>query len=299
MKQRKIFKLSFFIIGLFSWISLSHAFAQTNPQQNIETIKTVISADGTAINYYEYEHEDPTLVFVHGWSCEASYWKEQIEYFKKNYQMIMLDLAGHGQSESKRKNYTMAAFAQDVKAVVDNTQTDKVILIGHSMGALVTAHAALLMPEKVIGLIAVDDLQNVEYPLSKEQFDAMVSPFKENFKQGVRSFVTEMLRPDNLPINEWIISDMSSADPEIAISTINSSLEGYLNGTTAKLFHELSIPVVAVNTNQWPTNVEANKRHIKDFELIELDELDHFLMLKAPERFNPALEKAIKLILKQ
>jgi pimeloyl-ACP methyl ester carboxylesterase len=56
---------------------------------------------------------------------------------------------------------------------------------------------------------------------------------------------------------------------------------------------------VAVNADLWPTDVEANRRHIRDFELIELDGLDHFLMLKAPERFNPALEQAVKMILKK
>ena len=60
-----------------------------------------------------------------------------------------------------------------MKAVVESIQADKVILIGHSMGAFVSAEAALLMPDKVIGLVAVDDFQNVEYPLTKEEFDEM------------------------------------------------------------------------------------------------------------------------------
>lgn len=71
----------------------------------------------------------------------------------------------------------------------------------------------------------------------------------------------------------------------------------YLRGDVAKLFDELYIPVMAVNADLWPTDIEANKRHIKDFELIELDGLGHFLMLKSPERFNPALEQAVKTIL--
>ncbi len=280
-------------------LGLSPVLAQAGPHQNVETIKIAASVDGIEINYYEYGQKGPILVFVHGWSCDASYWREQVEYFKEKYHVVLIDLAGHGRSGSKRENYTMEAFGQDVKAVVESIGTEKVVLIGHSMGVLVIAEAARLMSEKTIGLVAVDDLQNVEYPLGEEQFKEMTTPFKEDFKQGVRGFVVDMLRSDNSPVNEWVVSDMSLADPKVAVSAMNGSLGGYLTGDVAKLFDELDVPVVAVNTDLWPTDVEANRRHIKDFELIELDGLDHFLMLKAPERFNPALEQAVKMILKK
>jgi len=299
MEQRRIFRLSLFIMLLMGGLGLSPVLAQAGLHQNVETVKIATSAEGTAINYYEHGQEGPVLVFVHGWSCDASYWKEQVEYFKEKYRMVLIDLAGHGRSGSERENYTMEAFGQDVKAVVENIGAEKVVLIGHSMGALVIAEAARLMPEKAIGLVAVDDLQNVEYLLGEEQFKEMTTPFKEDFKKGVRGFVIGMLRSDNSLVNEWVISDMSLADPRVALSAITGSLGGYLTGDVAKLFDELDLPVVAVNADLWPTDVEANRRHIKDFELIELDGLDHFLMLKAPERFNPALEQAVKMILKK
>jgi len=300
MRQNKIIKLAFLVTvilkaGIIFLSVIEHSYAQ----QSFETGKVAVSNDNVELNYYEYGQNEPVLVFIHGWSCDATYWREQVNYFKEKYRLVLLDLAGHGRSGSERENYTTEAFAQDVKAVVESVEAGKVILIGHSMGALVSAEAALLMPEKVIGLIAVDDLQNVEYPLSKEQFVEMTTPFTEDFKQGVRNFVEGMLRSDNSSVNEWVISDMSLADPRVAISAMNGSLVGYLTGHVAKLFDELDIPVVAVNADLWPTDIEANKRHIKDFELIELDGLDHFLMLKSPERFNPALEKAISIILNQ
>lgn len=300
MKTNKIFNATLAIMFLLCGLGFSSVFAQNDAQQNVfDAAKTATSADGTTINYYEHGHEELVLVFVHGWSCDASYWREQVGYFKEKYHMVLIDLAGHGRSDNSRENYTMEAFGQDVKTVVESIGAERVILIGHSMGALVIAEAARLMPEKVIGLIAVDDLQNVEYPLGEEQFEEMTAPFKEDFVQGVRGFVSGMLRPDNSPVNEWVVADMSLADPRVAISAINGSLSGYLTGDAARLFDALDVPIVAVNADLWPTDVEANRQHIKDFELIELDGLDHFLMLKAPERFNPALEHAVKMILKK
>lgn len=297
MKQHRIHSILLSIIILLGGFGLLPVLAKEGSDLKAQTVKIATSADGTAINYYEHGKEGAVLVFIHGWSCDASYWREQVDYFKGKYHMVLIDLPGHGRSGSERKNYTMEAFGQDVLAVVKSIGAEKVVLIGHSMGALVIAHAARLMPEKVIGLVAVDDLQNVEYPLGEEQFKEMTKPLKENFKQGVRGFVTSMLRSDKSKVNEWVIDDMSSADPRIALNAMNGSLSGYMTGDVSKLFDELDVRVVAVNSDLWPTDVEANRRHIKDFKLIVLAGLDHFMMLKAPERFNPALEQAVKLIL--
>lgn len=298
MRQKSALRICAILFLIFG-IGVLAFFTGSAAHASGDVVGSATSADGTVIDYYEYGHEGPVLVFVHGWSCDASYWREQVEYFKRRYHLVLIDLAGHGRSGSEREQYTMEAFGQDVKAVVESIGAEKVVLIGHSMGALVIAEAASVMPEKVIGLVAVDDLQNVEYPLGEEQFTEMTAPFKEDFKQALRVFVTGMLRPDDSPVNEWVISDMSLADPEVARSAMNSSLGGYLSGDVATLFDGLDVPVVAVNADLWPTDVEANRRHIRDFELIELDGLDHFLMLKAPERFNPALEHAVGMILKR
>lgn len=288
-----------FITVFLGGTGLAPVFAQDSTEQIAGAVGTAVSADGTVVSYQEYGQEGPVLVFVHGWSCDAGYWREQIGYFKDTYRMVLIDLAGHGRSGSGREHYTREAFGHDVKAVVERIDADKVVLIGHSMGALVIAEAARLMPERVIGLVAVDDLQNVEYPLGKEQFEGMTAPLKENFKQGVRDFVTDMLAADDPQVNEWVIADMSSADPKTALSAMNEILGGYLTGDVARLFDGLDFPVAAVNADLWPTDVEANRRHIRDFELIELKGLDHFLMLKAPERFNPALEQAVEMILQK
>jgi hypothetical protein len=75
--------------------------------------KIVPSKDGTLISYEIHGSGEPTLVFVHGWSCDARYWREQLPYFSKTHRIVLLDLAGHGHSGSKRSQYTMKAFFHD------------------------------------------------------------------------------------------------------------------------------------------------------------------------------------------
>ena len=94
----------------------------------------VLSSDNVPI-YYEVQGDgEPALVFIHGWCCDRSYWREQMGEFAQQYKVVTVDLAGHGESGLDRKAWTMSAFGEDVVAVVESLGLDKVVLIGHSMG---------------------------------------------------------------------------------------------------------------------------------------------------------------------
>jgi len=260
----------------------------------------VPSRDGTPISYEVYGTGEPTLVFVHGWSCDARYWRAQVPYFSKNHRVIVLDLAGHGHSGLSRSTYTMEGFGEDVRAVVEATDSRSVILIGHSMGGAVIAEAARLMPDRVIGLIGVDTLGNIEYPLKAEQMEEMMAPIKKDFVSGSRAFVSEMIYPKTDPaLREWILSDMSSAPPVVALSAMREYLSQYITGEAAGIFDEVRVPVVGVNGQVELIDYEANRRHMYSFDAIVIENADHFLMMDRPDEFNPALGKAIEMILEK
>jgi len=259
----------------------------------------VSSKDGTPISYEIYGAGESTLVFVHGWSCDARYWRAQLPHFAENHRVVMLDLAGHGHSGTTRSQYTMRAFGEDVKAVIEATGSRRVILIGHSMGGSVIAEAARLMPNRVKGLIGVDTLENIEYPITREELKKMIAPLEKDFRAGSRQFVEEMISPQTDPqLREWILSDMSAAPPAVALSAMNNMMSQYITGEAAKIFDEIRIPVITVNGDMWPVNYEANRRHMLSFDAIVLKGADHFLMLNRPEQFNRALETAISKLLR-
>jgi pimeloyl-ACP methyl ester carboxylesterase len=262
-----------------------------------EWTHVVLSKDGTPVTYEVYGSGEPTLVFVHGWSCDARYWRFQIPYFSKKHRVVVLDLAGHGHSGMSRTKYTMSSFGEDVKVVTEATGSNKVILIGHSMGGSVIAEAARLMPDRVVGLIGVDTLDNIEYPLKPEEFKIMIAPLEKNFPSGSRQFIGEMISSQTDPqIREWILADVSSAPPAVALSAMNEMMSQYISGEAAKIFEQIRIPVIGVNGDLWPINFEANRRHMFSYDAIVIKKADHFLMMDRPEEFNPALEKAIQMI---
>jgi pimeloyl-ACP methyl ester carboxylesterase len=260
----------------------------------------VPSKDGTPISYEVYGTGEPTLVFVHGWSCDARYWRAQVPHFSKNHRVVVLDLAGHGHSGLSRADYTMKTFGEDVEAVVEASDSRRVILIGHSMGGAVIAEAARLMPDRVIGLIGVDTLGNIEYPLNAEYMNEMMAPIKKDFVSGSRAFVSEMIYPKTDPaLREWILGDMSSAPPAVALSAMHEYLSQYITGEAAGIFDEIRVPIIDVNGELEPIDYEANRRHMYSFDTIVIENADHFLMMDRPNEFNRALEKAIEMILQK
>ena len=269
-------------------------------QAQTEWPSVVLSKDGTPISYEMYGAGEPVLVFVHGWSCDARYWRAQVPYFSKKHRVVVLDLAGHGHSGTARTQYTMRAFGEDVQAVTEATGSRSVILIGHSMGGSVIAEAARLMPDRVMGLIGIDTLEDIEYPLTREGLNKMIAPLEKDFRAGSRQFVAKMISPHTDPLlREWILSDMSAAPPAVALSAMNEMLSQYITGEAAKAFDTIRIPVVAVNGDSWPINYEANRRHMFSFDAIVLKGADHFLMMDRPQEFNRALDKAIHMLLQK
>jgi len=208
--------------------------------------------------------------------------------------VVTIDLAGHGHSGMGRENYTMRAFGEDVKAVADAVGGDRLILVGHSMGGLVIAEAARLLPGRVLGLIGVDTLQNLEYPVTEEHAAEMLDPLEADFPVACRQFAAAMIRPDtDADLAEWIPADMASAPAAVALSAMREYMAQWVSGAGPVVFEELPLPVVSVCADMWPVDVEANRRHMHSFEAIVLEGTDHFLMLDSAEEFNQALEEAI------
>lgn len=256
--------------------------------------RVAVSADGVPISYEVSGSGEPALVFVHGWNCDARYWREQVPHFAQHHRVIALDLAGHGHSGAARERCTMASFGQDVKAVVEASGSRRVVLIGHSMGGPVIAEAARLMPDLVVGLIGVDTLEDVEYRMTREELDGLMAPLKADFRAGSRGFVAGMFAPDTDPeLREWILADMSSAPPPVALSAMEEMMMQYVTGDAAAVFDAFRIPVMTVNGELWPVNVEANRRHMVSYDAVILKGADHFLMMDRPEEFNRALERVI------
>ena len=250
----------------------------------------VKSSDGTEIVYTAAGSAEPALVFIHGWSCDKSYWKMQVEKFSPHYKVVTIDLAGHGESGTERKDYTMQLFGSDVAAVVNDLKLSKVILIGHSMGGSVILEAAKLLDKKVIGLIGVDTYQSFTDDWSAEQKEKFIEPFAKDFKTTAVGFVKQMFpKGADSTIVRTVAEDMSSAPPAVAISAMRNLF--YYNPLPT--LSKLKLPITSINCDMYPVSLEENKKHVKSFSFKQMKGVGHFLFLEKPNEFNELLSEAV------
>ena len=92
--------------------------------------RIAIAPDGVHVQYRVYGTGEPALVFIHGWSCDSNYWREQVAPFSRKYTLVMVDLAGHGGTDGNRSDWTIARFGGDVAAALS---TVSVTLLGLRM----------------------------------------------------------------------------------------------------------------------------------------------------------------------
>lgn len=100
-----------------------------------------LQSNGNKI-FYDIKGNGLPLLFIHGWAATSRVWEGQIDYFSKNYRVIYLDLAGFGKSISL-KPITLDNLVRDLACLVKHLSLEKVILVGWSLGSLVSLRLAL------------------------------------------------------------------------------------------------------------------------------------------------------------
>jgi len=108
------------------------------------------------IRYREYGPEDSPftpILFIHGYGGMIEHWDDNIPAFDDRYRIYAMDLIGFGQSGKPNIRYSLALFAAQIKAFMHLKKLDKVILVGHSMGAASSIIYAHHNPENVQALI--------------------------------------------------------------------------------------------------------------------------------------------------
>lgn len=246
----------------------------------------VASADGVPIAYSAEGDGEVAVVLIHGWSCDRTYWRRQIEpLIAASYRVVSLDLAGHGASGLERAEWTLAAFGEDVKAVVEALGLARVVLVGHSMGAPVALEAAPLLAAEVLGVVAVDSLHDVDSKPDPERWRGVIESYETDFAGTCSGFVRSMFLDAADPeLVESTTADMCAAPREIATALMRAF--GAYDAAVA--MRSAGVPVRAINSAVYPTDLEGNREH-GDYEVRILEGVGHFPMLVVPEELSRLL----------
>ncbi|MEA5419861.1 alpha/beta hydrolase [Spirulina sp. CCNP1310] len=118
----------------------------------------------------------PVLIFIHGWLLSRQYWRPLVERLAPEYQCLCYDLRGFGDSSAVKTDqppeqarpYHLAAYAQDLVALLAQLQIHQAWLIGHSLGGSIALWAAELAPSKIQGVICLNSGGGI---FLKEEFE--------------------------------------------------------------------------------------------------------------------------------
>src|SRR5262245_23835562 len=90
--------------------------------------------DKNRVHYKSLGEGKTAIVFVHGWCCDHTVWRDQASALDGKARLLFIDLPGYGQSDKPKMDYTMDVFARGVNAVLEDAGVEKAVLMGHSMG---------------------------------------------------------------------------------------------------------------------------------------------------------------------
>src|SRR6266446_1002021 len=79
---------------------------------------STIVRDGIKLAFEDHGAGKPAFVFVHGWTCDRSFFVPQAGHFAPRHRVVSVDLRGHGESDKPPGPYPIAAYADDIAYIV-------------------------------------------------------------------------------------------------------------------------------------------------------------------------------------
>ena len=136
---------------------------------SVEPSTRTVEVAGATINYLSWGEPDrPGIVFVHGGAAHAHWWSHVAPSFLETHSVAAIDLSGHGDS-GKRAEYSHEQWAREVLAVAADAEfPGPPVVVGHSLGGMVTIQTASTHGDRLAGAVIVDSPVRRPDPESEE-----------------------------------------------------------------------------------------------------------------------------------
>jgi len=181
---------------------------------------------GTTLAYEDRGAGTPTFVFVHGWTCNRSFFAPQAEHFARRHRVVSVDLRGHGESDKPQGPYPIAAYADDLAYVIEQLGLGKAVAVGHSMGGITVLQLAAAHPERVAAIVMVDPAPFVFPPELRAGIEAMVAAIEAGNQEPSRQFIANhlFLPTSDRKLVEDVLAVMLAAPRHVAASAMRGIL---------------------------------------------------------------------------
>ena len=207
---------------------------------------------------YKIEGNGEPLLFIHGLSDSLLYWEFLANNLKDNYQIIRVDLRGHGESELGSDEISIDLYVDDLIGLLNELNVDKINLIGFSLGGAVALDFAVRYPEMVYSLVLMSSFAKTDDYLT-QIFNQFKSKLNNGFKDFYDFMVPRVLCPDVIEANREELELLRE------ISSQNANVEAFIKAADAGLAFDVEDRLSQITV---PTLILAGK--YDDITLIDI-----------------------------
>jgi pimeloyl-ACP methyl ester carboxylesterase len=245
---------------------------------------------------YEERGAGESLVLVHGHPFNRSMWLPQTEALGSDFRVIAVDLPGYGESKPRSEVMTMRSLADAVVELFDQLAIERAIVIGLSMGGLVTMELGLGYPDRVNGLVLAATTAD---PVAAGEAEAREATARVALERGMLPLAAEMIvqlfgpraaRDRALVLK--LFEMMLSTSPAGAAAALRGRAE---RPDYSALLRSLTVPTLVISGDHDTYSPEPVIRRLLDAlptpTLVRCHESGHLPNIEEPERFNEAVRE--------
>jgi pimeloyl-ACP methyl ester carboxylesterase len=276
-----------------SFVCLALALPPSRQAREVKPEDRFAKFEAMRVHYQNYGQGKDALVFIHGWTCNLTFWKANIPAFADQTRVIAIDLPGHGESDKPQVTYSMDLFARAIDAVLQDAKVERATLVGHSMGTPVIRQFYRKYPAKTRALVIVDGSLK-PFP-NKAAMEKFLEPLRgPNYKPVVEGMVSAMVAPvkDKTAAAE-IKTAMLGAPQHVMVG----AMDAMLDDSIWKEQDKINVPLLVVLAKQptWNPEYEKFVRELApSVEYQVWEGVSHFLMMDDPRKFNDTVAAFLK-----
>lgn len=254
---------------------------------------SVIQCNGANL-YYEEDGSGQPIVFLHGAAAGLRYFEPQLTGLSDEHRAIAFDFRGHGRSEKTELGHTLPQHARDLRAVLDALDLDDVVIVGWSMGAIVSwEYVDQFGTDRIRALVDVDmepsPFQRKGYEYGNYNVEGLretLVSIQTNPLELIDRSVEALLNdPPSRELRNVMFDENSRTPPPIQGAMLLELMRDYRD-----VLPEIDVPtlVCAGADEKWRSvaSVEYAAELIPDAGFERFEDSGHCLTLEEPEKFN-------------
>ncbi len=239
--------------------------------------------------YYEIHGQGEPLILIHGLGSCTEDWQYQITYFAKNYQVIVVDIRGHGQTDKPSGAYSIELFADDVVQLLNTLKITKVNVIGLSMGGMIAFELAVRHPQLIKSSVIVNSgpgYINMDIK-TRLKFRLRLLMLRVMSMEKVGAKIAEGLFPGKQGryLRALFVESFCKNDKPSYIK----SLKALAHWNVVEELDKLVCPSLILAADNDYTSIESKQKYVelmKNAQLQIIPNSHHALPVEKPDEFN-------------